>query len=77
MAHYTAALSVLSAVPSLITGFGEGYELVRKQYLEKGNWADVVDDAWNMKSLGGKKVKTTVTHASMNDLVIALAAYNW
>lgn len=77
IAHYTAAAAVITAVPAIITGIGEGYELVREQYLAKGSWAQVFDDAWNMKDEGGRKVKMTIKHASMNDAVVGLAAYNW
>jgi hypothetical protein len=64
-------------VPAIVTGIGEGYELVRAQYLQKGTWGKVFDDAWNMRDEGGKKVKMTITHASMNDAVVALAGYHW
>lgn len=77
LAHYSAAAGVLTAIPSLVTGFGEGYELIRNQYMIKGSWKKVVDDAWNLKDVGGEKVKTTVTHASMNDAVVGLAGFNW
>ena len=77
LAHYSAVAGVVTALPSLITGFGEGYELIRAQYLQKGSWSKLLDDSWNMRDIGGQKVKHTVTHASMNDAVVALAAVNW
>lgn len=43
----------------------------------KDTWANAFDSAWNMRDLGGIKVKTTVTHASLNDAVIALAGFDW
>ena len=33
------------------------------------------NDAWDMKDVGGAKVKTTISHASMNDAVVALAGF--
>lgn len=77
IAHYSAAAAVITALPAIITGFGEGYELIRAQYLEKGSMAALWDSSWNMKDDGGRKVKMTVKHASMNDAVVALAAFNW
>lgn len=77
IAHYSAAAAVITAVPAIVTGIGEGYELIRAQYIQKGSWAKVWDDSWNMKDDGGKKVKMTVKHASMNDAVVGLAAFNW
>ncbi|WWC86533.1 uncharacterized protein L201_001410 [Kwoniella dendrophila CBS 6074] len=75
---YAAGAGVISALPAIITGAGEAYELIRKEYLEKGkNWNQVIDSAWNMKDTGGRKIKMTIKHASMNDMVVALAAYNW
>ena len=55
----------------------EAYELVRSEYYIKGSWSAVADSAWNKRDLGGMKIKTTMTHASMNDMVVGLAAYNW
>lgn len=77
IAHYTAAAAVITAIPAIITGLGEGYELIRNQYLIKGSWGKVVEDAWGMKDEGGRKVYMTVKHASMNDAVVALAGFNW
>jgi hypothetical protein len=77
IAHYTAAAAVITAVPAIITGLGEGYELIRNQYMIKGTWGKVIDDAWNMRDEGGRKVYMTVKHASMNDAVVALAGFNW
>ena len=65
------------AIPAIVTGAGEAYELTRKEYLEKGSWSEVFDSAWNMKDNGGRKLKMTMKHASANDAVVALAAYNW
>nr|XP_031859241.1 uncharacterized protein CI109_005269 [Kwoniella shandongensis]KAA5526313.1 hypothetical protein CI109_005269 [Kwoniella shandongensis] len=77
LAHYSAAAGVITAIPAIITGLGEGYELIRAQYLIKGSWTKLFDDAWNMKDEGGRKVKMTVKHASLNDIVVGLAAWNW
>ncbi|WRT64421.1 uncharacterized protein IL334_001353 [Kwoniella shivajii] len=77
LGFYAAGAGVLTAVPAIITGVGEAYELIRKEYKEKGDWSKVVDSAWNMKDTGGRKVKMTIKHASMNDMVVALAGYNW
>jgi hypothetical protein len=77
IAHYTAAAAVVTAIPAIVTGLGEGYELIRNQYMIKGSWSKVMGDAWGMKDEGGKKVYMTVKHASMNDAVVALAGFNW
>lgn len=77
IAHYSAAAAVITAVPAIVTGIGEGYELIRAQYLQKGSLGRLWDDSWNMKDDGGRKVKMTVKHASMNDAVVGLAAFNW
>ena len=77
IAHYTAAAAVVTSIPALVTGLGEGYELIRNQYMIKGSWSKVMGDAWGMKDEGGRKVYMTVKHASMNDAVVALAGFNW
>jgi hypothetical protein len=77
IAHYTAAAAVITSIPAIVTGLGEGYELIRNQYMIKGSWSKVMGDAWGMKDEGGKKVYMTVKHASMNDAVVALAGFNW
>jgi hypothetical protein len=68
---------VITAFPAIITGIGEAYELIRSEYLRKGSWGKVFDYAWNMKDDEGRKIKMTIKHASMNDMVVALAAWNW
>lgn len=77
LSYYSAAAGVLTAVPAIVTGLGEAYELIRKERKVKGSWGAVASSAWNMSDTGGIKVKTTLTHASMNDMVVALAGYNW
>jgi hypothetical protein len=77
LAHYSAGAGALTALPAIITGFGEAYELIRVQVRQKGSLSKVLEDAWYLRDEGGKKVKTTITHASMNDLVVGLAAFNW
>jgi len=77
LAHYSAGAGALTAIPAIVTGFGEAYELIRVQVRQKGSLSKVLEDAWYLKDEGGKKVKTTITHASMNDLVVGLATYNW
>ena len=77
IAHWSAAAAVITAVPAIVTGIGEGYELIRAQYIEKGSAAALWDASWNMKDDGGRKVKMTVKHASLNDAVVGLAAFNW
>ncbi|KAI9638655.1 uncharacterized protein MKK02DRAFT_32052 [Dioszegia hungarica] len=77
LAYYSAAAGVITAAPAIITGLGEAYELIRKERKVKGSWGAVADATWNMSDTGGQKVKTTLTHASMNDMVVALAGYNW
>ncbi|WVR04899.1 hypothetical protein IAU60_001911 [Kwoniella sp. DSM 27419] len=77
LGFYAAGAGVVSAVPAIVTGIGEAYELIRSEYLRKGSWAAVIDSAWNMKDNEGRKIKMTIKHASMNDMVVALAGYNW
>ena len=76
-AYWTAGAGVITALPAIATGIGEAYELIRSEYLRKGSWSKVVDYAWNMKDDEGRKIKMTIKHASMNDMVVALAAWNW
>jgi hypothetical protein len=78
LAYYSAAAGTLTALPAIVTGLGEAYELIRKDYKERGSsWKEVANAAWTQKDTGGQKVKTTMTHASLNDAVVALAGYNW
>ncbi|KAK4685081.1 hypothetical protein P7C73_g5072, partial [Tremellales sp. Uapishka_1] len=77
LAHYSAGAGVLFAMPSIATGLGEAYEMTREQLKAKGNWGTVLSDAWEMKDNAGRKLKMTVKHASMNDMVVGLAGWNW
>jgi uncharacterized membrane protein len=77
LAHYSAAAGVVTAIPAIVTGTGEAYEMIRGQVKAKGSVRAVIHDAWNMKDDAGRKLKMTMKHASHNDLVVLLAAVNW
>jgi hypothetical protein len=77
LAHYSAAAGVITAIPAIVTGAGEAYEMIRGQIKAKGSMRAVIGDAWNMKDDAGRKLKMTMKHASLNDMVVLLAAVNW
>ncbi len=76
LAHYTAVAGVITALPAIATGVGELYEMARAQAAAKGSLTKALQDAWNMTDVPGEKLKTTITHASMNDIVVGIAAWN-
>jgi len=59
--YFSTVASVITSAPALVTGVAEGYALISANGLDLSN----------------PKVRTTITHASLNDLAIGLAAYNW
>jgi uncharacterized membrane protein len=76
LSHYTGAAGLLSAVPSILTGLSELYGMWKGQVEEKGLKGSVADAAVK-KDIKGEKLKTTLTHATLNDIVLGIAAYNW
>jgi hypothetical protein len=53
LAHYSAAAGVVTAIPAIVTGTGEAYEMIRGQVKAKGSVRAVIHDAWNMKDDAG------------------------
>lgn len=51
--------------------------MARAQAQGKDSIFKAVADAFKTKDIPGEKLKTTITHATLNDLVIGVAAYNW
>lgn len=76
IAHYSALLGLAMAMPAIVTGAGEGYALLKGQVEQKGSWTQVVKDAWALKDQSGKKAWLTIEHASLNDVVAGIVAWN-
>ncbi|GFZ46991.1 hypothetical protein JCM24511_04217 [Saitozyma sp. JCM 24511] len=77
LAHYSAAAAVITAIPAIVAGRGEAYEIIRGQIKAKGSVRAVINDPWNMKDDAGRKLKMNMKHASLNDIVVLHAAVNW
>ncbi|KAL3427008.1 hypothetical protein PVAG01_00517 [Phlyctema vagabunda] len=67
--YATNILGIVSSVPALLTGFAELYAMVSANGLYEA-------DSRGQKSII-PKVKTTLTHAGMNDAAIFLSIYHW
>ncbi|GAA6035731.1 hypothetical protein JCM8097_005673 [Rhodosporidiobolus ruineniae] len=76
ISHYTGAAGLLFALPAIATGVSELYGMWKGQAEQKGLKGSVADAAVK-KDVAGEKLKTTLTHATLNDLVVGVAAYNW
>jgi hypothetical protein len=80
LSHYAGAAGLLFAVPTLATGIGELYGMWRGQVKRTETTTAVAKDAISAtqnSAIAGQKLRTTLTHASLNDLVVGIAAYNW
>jgi len=73
LAHYSTAGGVLFAIPAVVTGLAELYEMYRRSAVRKGN-KGVAKDYYNGEE---EMLQTTLHHATLNDIAIAGAAYNW
>ncbi|GAA5859711.1 hypothetical protein JCM8547_006994 [Rhodosporidiobolus lusitaniae] len=76
LSHYTGAAGLLFAIPTVTTGLMELYGMWSGQMKEKGAKGSVAD-AMAKKDVAGEKLKTTLTHATLNDIVLGIAGYNW
>lgn len=70
LGYFSNLLGIITSIPALVTGFAELYAMVSAQGLYQ------VDEKTGEKSLI-PKVKTTLMHASLNDIVVGNAVYNW
>lgn len=68
---YSHAAGIAFAGVSIATGLGELYGMWKGQAEQKGGWFVALKDAYTADSddLAANKLKTTITHASMNDAV--------
>jgi len=73
VSHYACAAGLLAAVPTVISGLAELYEMWRMQAVEKGNTETA------KQTLAGQQEKlwTTLRHAAIMDSTLLFAAYNW
>jgi len=79
MAHYANAAGILFATVSISTGLSELYGMWKGQAQQKGGWLPALKDAYtgDKNDVAAHKLKTTISHASMNDMVVGVAAYNF
>ncbi|GAA6055919.1 hypothetical protein JCM3770_002360 [Rhodotorula araucariae] len=77
LSHYTGAAGMLAALPSIATGLAELYGMWSGQAKQKGEVKKTLADAAVKRDIAGEKLKTTLTHATLNDIVLGIAAYNW
>ncbi|GAA5893269.1 hypothetical protein JCM8208_004393 [Rhodotorula glutinis] len=76
VSHYTGAAGLLAAVPTVASGLAELYAMWTGQAKSKGGKKSL-KDAVNKKDVSGEKLKVTLLHATLNDIVLGIAAYNW
>ncbi|GAA6007408.1 hypothetical protein JCM10207_006331 [Rhodosporidiobolus poonsookiae] len=76
LSHYTGAAGILFALPSILTGISELYGMWKGQAQQKGLKGSAADAAVK-KDVAGEKLKVTLTHATLNDIVVGIAGYNW
>ncbi|GAA5861144.1 hypothetical protein JCM3774_002204 [Rhodotorula dairenensis] len=77
LSHYTGAAGLIAALPTLASGIAELYGMWQGQAQSKGSAKDAGKDALAKKDVAGEKLKVTLTHAGLNDLVLGIAAFNW
>lgn len=80
LAHYTGAAGLLSAVPTIMTGLAELYGMWRGNVQDTRSAGTIARDAKGAvqtNAIRGQKLRTTLTHASINDVVLGVAAWNW
>ncbi|KAK1924590.1 hypothetical protein DB88DRAFT_225757 [Papiliotrema laurentii] len=76
IAHYAGIAGLAFSLPSIITGFGEEYQMIRNQIKSKGSLSTVVRDAWQQNDKDGVKLYMTSKHASLNTAVAGIVAWN-
>ncbi|CAK4031309.1 Hypothetical predicted protein [Lecanosticta acicola] len=64
--YYLLALGLLTSIPAVVTGGGEAMKMIQKQGMYES-------DNKTIKP----KVKATIAHAVVNDVVIAVNTYVW
>jgi len=73
LGYLSNVLGIVTSIPAVLTGFAELYAMVQANGLyAKGENGSVKEP----KTLV-PKVKTALTHASLNDIVVVGAVYNW
>lgn len=80
LSHYAGAAGLLAALPTLATGIAELYGMWRGNVQDVSTVSEAAKSTANAprkNNIGGEKLRTTLTHASINDLVVGIAAYNW
>jgi uncharacterized membrane protein len=70
MSHYMNAAGIALSVVSIATGLSELYGMWEGQAKQKGGWMVALKDAYagDKDDIAATKLKTTITHASMNDI---------
>ncbi|GAA5864465.1 hypothetical protein JCM1840_000509 [Sporobolomyces johnsonii] len=77
ISHYACGARLLMAGPTVLSGAWELFKMWKGQIKEKQTIKATVTDAIEKKDIAGEKLKVTLTHATLNDVVMAVAAYNW
>jgi uncharacterized membrane protein len=80
LAHYSGAAGAIFALPAIATGLSELYTMWRagvQNTHSVGAIAGDLKDSYMADKVHSEKIRTTLTHASMNDAVVGLAAWNW
>ncbi|GAA5957481.1 hypothetical protein JCM21900_002680 [Sporobolomyces salmonicolor] len=77
ISHYAGAAGLLIAGPTVLTGVWELYLMWSGQIKEKKTIKATLTDAIEKKDVAGEKLKVALTHATLNDIVMGVAAYNW
>ena len=79
--HLCNALGVLSSIPSVATGFGEIKKLTGSHKTSPGEtFQQAVTQATAAAKKGdqeGVKITSAILHATLNALIVAVAAFNW
>jgi len=66
LSYYALSAGLLTSIPAVISGGVQAVKMIQKQGLYE-------TDGKSIKP----KVKTTITHASLNDIVLLASAYSW
>ncbi|GAA6058870.1 hypothetical protein JCM10212_002814 [Sporobolomyces blumeae] len=78
VSHYVGAGGLIFAVLSVLTGLSELYGMWYPQTEQKGSVTQTLKDAAPQPSdIPSAKLKTALTHATLNDVVVGVAAWNW
>ncbi|KAK9900223.1 hypothetical protein P389DRAFT_187284 [Cystobasidium minutum MCA 4210] len=79
MAHYLNGAGLLFSTVTIATGVSELMGMWRGQAEKKGGYMNALKDAYTSdeNDIAANKLKTTITHATLNDAVFGLAAYNF